>query len=390
MKIAIVVNSFPETSETFIINKVIALANAGHSIEVVRLNRSGNTALKMLYKFNENKNIQIVDPNIPTSISRLFSAAVLKPALFWTTFTFSKKRFSFRLRRKIFMKLFNEGRFDIVHFEFSGLAINFLDILKYIKPRTVVSCRGSAEKVKILSEPHRAENLEKMFSKISAIHCVSNDMKETITPYCKHISKVFVNRPAIDPFFFKPDKKAHDFNGTLILSIGRLSFQKGYMFGLLAIKTLLDKGHAIQWHIIGDGPQHEEMLFHVHALGLAGHVILHGKKNKDEVNAWFNKTDIFLLTSVYEGIPNVVLEAMAMELPVVATRSGGVDEVIEHGEDGFIAEVYNPVSVANLLENLIDDKESAKRMGLAARKKILDDFTIERQVKIFEQQYRLL
>ena len=151
LKIAIVVNSFPETSETFIINKVIALANAGHSIEVVRLNRSGNTALKMLYKFNENKNIQIVDPNIPTSISRLFSAAVLKPALFWTTFTFSKKRFSFRLRRKIFMKLFNEGRFDIVHFEFSGLAINFLDILKYIKPRTVVSCRGSAEKVKILS-----------------------------------------------------------------------------------------------------------------------------------------------------------------------------------------------------------------------------------------------
>jgi colanic acid/amylovoran biosynthesis glycosyltransferase len=113
----------------------------------------------------------------------------------------------------------------------------------------------------------------------------------------------------------------------------------------------------------------EEMIFHIHELKLQNHIVLHGKKNKNEVSDWINKSDIFLLTSVYEGIPNVVLEAMAMELPVVTTKSGGVDEVIEHGVDGFIAPLYDIETVSNLLEKFIQDKQLALTMGKAARQK---------------------
>jgi colanic acid/amylovoran biosynthesis glycosyltransferase len=109
--------------------------------------------------------------------------------------------------------------------------------------------------------------------------------------------------------------------------------------------------------------------FHIHELKLQNHIVLHGKKNKNEVSDWINKSDIFLLTSVYEGIPNVVLEAMAMELPVVTTKSGGVDEVIEHGVDGFIAPLYDIETVSNLLEKFIQDKQLALTMGKAARQK---------------------
>lgn len=390
MKIAIVVNSFPETSETFIINKVIALANAGHYISVIRLNRSGSHSLKLLYKLGEYKNIKIIDPIVPSSLPKLFAAAFIKPTIFWPSFSLNKKIFGNKVKQAIFLKLFNGGRFDIVHFEFSGIAIIFLEMLKFLKPKTVVSCRGSGEKVKILTDPRRADNLKKMFSKITAIHCVSKDMEQTIAPYCKSPSKIFINRPAIDPFFFNPQKTIQDFNGTVILSIGRFTFQKGYLFGLMAIKSLVNEGHSLQWHIIGDGPQHEEMVYHINSLSLTNHVFLHGKKNKDEINTWYNKTDIFLLTSVYEGIPNVVLEAMAMELPVVATRSGGVDEVIEHGKDGLIAEVYDIASITNLLKKLITNQQAAIEMGQAARKKIIDHFTIERQVQVFEQHYKSL
>lgn len=390
MKIAIVVNSFPETSETFIINKVLALANAGNHVKVIRLNRNGNKALNVLYKFKENKNIEIIDPYIPYTPARLIVSSILKPTLFWSSVSFNRKKFLYQLRKKVFLKLFNNNKFDIVHFEFSGIAVAFNDLLKHIKPRTVLSCRGSAEKVKLLSEPQRAEKLKKAISKIGAVHCVSEDMKTTIAPYCENIEKVFVNRPAIDPFFFLPKKIKHDFNGTVILSVGRFSFQKGYLFGLLAIKQLIDRGHSIQWNIIGEGPQHEEMIFHLHALGLMEHVNLLGKRNKDEVNSWYNKADVFLLTSVYEGIPNVVLEAMAMELPVVTTRSGGVDEVIEHGKDGMIAELYDIQTVANHLQQIINNKAMAEEMGKQARQKIIADYTIDRQLKIFEQQYKAL
>ena len=388
MKIAIVVNGFPENSETFIINKVIALANAGHLINVIRLNRMGNASLKKLYKFSEFKNIEIIDPFVPTTISSLSASAFLKPILFLKSFNYNKRKFYYKLRKNIYLNIFNNSNYDIIHFEFSGIASNLLDILKYIKPKTVMSCRGSAEKVKLLTEPSRVENLQKAMDKITAVHCVSNDMKITIAPYCKNINKVFINRPAIDPFFFIPEKIKHNFNGVIILSIGRFTFQKGYLFSVLAIKSLIDKGHKIEWHIIGDGPQQEEMIFHINALGIEKNVVLHGKRNKDEVQSWLNKADIFLLTSVYEGIPNVVLEAMAMELPVVTTKSGGVDEVIEHGVDGLIAPLYDVSAIAILIEQLINDKILFQQIGKQARKKILADYTLERQLRVFEDAYK--
>ena len=388
MKIAIVVNGFPENSETFIINKVLALANAGNKVVVVRLNNSGNDALMNVYQFNSNKNIQIISPNLPANFLQLILHFLKYPLLVFKAFSFNPKKMNTELRQQYFLKLFNNNEFNIIHFEFSGLAVSFLDILKKIKPLTVFSCRGSAEKVKILTEPKRAEKLQQAINIASAVHCVSNDMKLTIAPYCSNLEKVFINRPAIDASFFSPNKQPSGFNGVSVLSIGRFTFQKGYLIGILAIKKLIDKGFSIQWNIIGDGSQMEEMIFHIHELKLQNHIVLHGKKNKNEVSDWINKSDIFLLTSVYEGIPNVVLAAMAMELPVVTTKSGGVDEVIEHGVDGFIAPLYDIETVSNLLEKFIQDKQLALTMGKAARQKILAEYTLERQLKVFEEAYQ--
>lgn len=387
MKIGIVVNGFPENSETFIINKVLALANEGVQVVVVRLNSSGNQSLMSVYNFQANKNIQIVDPTLPSSMFQLVLFFLKSPSLILKSFRLNKDNFFQNIRQNYFIHFFNNQQFDIVHFEFSGLAVSFLSILKFIKPATVLSCRGSAEKVKTLTEPKRAERLTQAIDSVSAVHCVSDDMKKTITPFCNNLSKVFINRPAIDVKFFSPNKIASGFNGINVLSIGRFTFQKGYLIGILAIKQLVDKGISVQWNIIGDGPQMEEMIFHIHELKLQNHIILHGKKNKNEVSDWMNKSDIFLLTSVYEGIPNVVLEAMAMELPVVTTKSGGVEEVIEHGVDGFITPLYDIDGVSKYLEELINNKNLCIQMGIAARKKILNDYSIQRQLKLFVEAY---
>lgn len=388
MKIAIVVNGFPENSETFIINKVLALANAGNQVVVVRLNNSGNQSLMDVYNFEANKNIEIVDPRLPSNLFQLIYSFLVSPLLIFKSFSFSTTVLSQNIKQNYFIDFFNNQKFDIVHFEFSGLAVSFLNILKHIKPATVFSCRGSAEKVKTITEPKRGDKLAQAMELVTAVHCVSADMKKTITPFCNNLSKVFINRPAIDPSFFSPNKIASGFNGVSVLSIGRFTFQKGYLMGILAIKKLVDKGISIQWNIIGDGPQMEEMIFHIHELQLQKHIILHGKKNKNAVCDWMNKSDIFLLTSVYEGIPNVVLEAMAMELPVVTTKSGGVDEVIDHGVDGFIAPLYDIDSICNLLEQFIQQKDLAVAMGKAARIKILESYTLQRQLNVFHEAYQ--
>ncbi len=387
MNIAIVVNGFPENSETFITNKVIALTAAGNKVSVIRLTNSGNKSLIDLYQLNSNNHVSIINPNVPNNITSLLYFFITKPYLFFQSCSFNTKKFSNQLRRSLYLQLFNNNNFDIIHFEFSGIAVSFLDILKMIKPKTVVSCRGSAEKVKPISEPERIEKLSAVFKQITAIHCVSNDMKNTITPWCNDLDKIFVNRPAIDPTFFSPNKQPSNFNGTSILSIGRFTFQKGYLMGILVVKALIDKGYKIKWNIIGDGIQFEEMLFHIHTLNLQDHIILHGKKNKQEVSDWINKSDIFLLTSVYEGIPNVVLEAMAMQLPVLTTLCGGVDEVIEHEKDGLITPLYDINEIVHQLEKCINNKTLCLEMGNAAREKILADFTLERQLNVFLKAY---
>jgi colanic acid/amylovoran biosynthesis glycosyltransferase len=101
----------------------------------------------------------------------------------------------------------------------------------------------------------------------------------------------------------------------------------------------------------------------------------------------YNTADVFLLSSVYEGIANVVLEAMAMEIPVVSTRSGGLDEVIEPGANGLLADVYDHESLADHLLQLANNFDQRKSIGKTARNTVLERFTIQRQVNEFEERY---
>ncbi len=388
MKIAIIANSFPEFSETFIINKVIFLAQAGNDVTVVSLNGGGNRALHKLYGFNAMKGVSIVNVQLPKSVTSLLGFTIKHPLITATAFSMNRKQWFAAIRKKVLLGILNNRNFDIVHFEYSGIAASSLNILPSLQAKLVVSCRGSAEKVKPLTEPERIDKLKQVFALVNGIHCVSEDMKQTIAPYCTDISKAFVNRPAIDASFFTPPEKRVDNNMVNILTIGRFTFQKGYLLGLMAIKILVNKGCPFVWNIIGDGPQMEELVFHIHTLQLRDHVKLLGKKNKNEVNELLATSDIFFLSSVYEGIPNVVLEAMAMELPVVTTKCGGVDEVIDHAKDGFIAGLYDVETLALLLEQLIGNKELRIQIGKQARKKILDEYTLQRQVDVFQKEYR--
>ena len=104
----------------------------------------------------------------------------------------------------------------------------------------------------------------------------------------------------------------------------------------------------------------------------------------------YNNADLFLLSSVYEGIAYVVLEAMSMQLPVVSTKSGGLNEVIDHEEDGMLAEVYDHEEIARHLMLLANNFEKRKTMGENARNKILNQFTLNRQISQFEDTYHAL
>ena len=389
MRICLVTNEFPALTETFITTKALELRKRGHEVTVIK--NQDNVVNASHVAQVKQAGIKVLALNELHTKKGIGKAILSHPSILIKAFSLSVSEFRKKFKQHLQRKLLLERSYDIIHFEFSGLGVAYGNILDSLNAKLVVSCRGTAEKVKPVSEPNRKEQLKKLFSKVDGIHCVSQDMASTILPFCSDPAKIFVNRPSIDPGVFKRTKEySPSPAGLQLLTIGRFTFQKGYLIGLMAMQQLRKEGVKFKWKIVGDGPLKEEIQYHIHALQLEDCVELLGKKNRDEIVELYNSVDVFLLPSFYEGIANVCLEAMSMELPVVSTKSGGMEEVIVHGENGLLCEVYNPASIAENIKALTQNPRYLKELGVNARKTILERFTITRQVDVFEEQYSKL
>jgi colanic acid/amylovoran biosynthesis glycosyltransferase len=382
LRIAIVVDTFPSVSETFISNKVKQLSAKGNHLIVFCVKKNDQLFQEL---FEGDSNVQVV----VLSKQKLVRYFIMHP---FKLLKSKIKAVNFRqnLLREFRLNTIKQYVPDIIHFEFSGMGVDYLYEIRRLKGKKVVSCRGSAEKVKLLIYEERKEKFKELLNVVDAVHCVSKDMVNTIMPYCTQPEKIFINFPSIDPLFFQREKEKTASAFKLILSVGRMTFQKGYTTALLAIKLLKETGIPFRWVIVGNGNKYEEIIFKIHQLGLQNEVMLVGSKSREEVQCLMEEADIFFLPSLYEGIANVVLEAMSMQLPVVVTKSGGMNEVIDHEENGLLTELYDYKSMANNLARLCTNKFFCNYLGTNARRKVIQHFNIETQVTRFEKVYHQL
>ncbi len=140
--------------------------------------------------------------------------------------------------------------------------------------------------------------------------------------------------------------------------------------------------------IAGDGPSREELATLASQRGLAARVHLLG--HRPDLPGVLQAADAFVLSSVHEGMSNVLMEAMALGLPCVTTPVGGVEELVAQGEAGLVVEASAPEPIAAALGQLLDDPALARRLGDAARKRMASEFSIEANVRRFEALYEAL
>lgn len=385
-RIGIITNQFPTISETFIVNKVLGLADAGMKVFVCV--GTGVSDIKYFSRSHDFRKIKIVNVNSRSLIALNLLIHPIK-ALLW--FIQLKKNWSFLNSFRILLKGFviSLQRFDIIHFEFSGIGVAHLDLLEFYKPaKTFVSCRGTAEYVTPILTPWRGIELAKLFSAVDRIHCVSGDILKEIVKYGALPEKSFINRPAIRPELEQPLHENIEYDKkTKILSVGRLTFQKGYVYALLAIRELVKAYPDIEYHIVGQGPDLAEIKFFIEKNGLQSVIFLHGALSYSEVLTLLNSSDIFLLSSVCEGIANSVLEAMFHSMPVVSTRIGGIEEVVKDGYNGILTESYDSSAIKSGLEKVLVNRELRETLGKNAHTTIKDQFLLDRQIKIFLEEY---
>jgi len=193
---------------------------------------------------------------------------------------------------------------------------------------------------------------------------------------------------AVDEKIFTPlpKKNCSDY----ILYVGRLSYRKGLMDLLMVAKQICRLYDDIKFFIVGKGELEEKLKEKIQKEKLQDRVVLLGHVKREELLKLYQNALIFLLPSHYEGLPTVLLEAMACGLPVVATKVSGCIDVINHGHNGFLAPIKSPEQLSKFLSILIEDKNLRIRMGENARKTIEKNYTWDKVTDRIEKCYELV
>ena len=176
-----------------------------------------------------------------------------------------------------------------------------------------------------------------------------------------------------------------------ILSVGQLNEKKGFAYLLEACGILKSQGRNIRCEIIGEGPQKEDLTLLINKLALGKTVNLCGALSNDDAMARYAQADIFVLPCVVardlgrDGIPNVIIEAMANRLPVISTRLSGIPEVIEHNVNGLLVPPNNSEALAAAIAKLLDKYPLCAQMGEMGRLKVEQHFDIRKNTNLFIQ-----
>ena len=229
----------------------------------------------------------------------------------------------------------------------------------------------------------QGQYLEQKVAAADFICCISSYARSQLmkfSPYA-HWSKLVVSRLGVGPSLFvpRPAKPASDLSE--ILCVGRLTKAKGQHVLIDAVDRLTRQGRRVRLRLVGDGPDGPSLRERAKQLENPNVVVFEGAVNQDNIRALYEAADIFCLPSLAEGIPVVLMEAMAMEIPCVTTHITGIPELIRSGSEGLLVAPSDLDGLVSALETLMDDAVLRERVAKSGRARILSDYDLGRNVE---------
>lgn len=192
----------------------------------------------------------------------------------------------------------------------------------------------------------------------------------------------------VDPELFQPGPPVPDDGPLRVLCVGRLIERKGQHHLIEATKRLAGEGIDVTLHLVGAGDSLHDFEAMTRRLGIEDRVHFAGFVPRTEIGRHFSSAHVFASPSYCEGMSIAVLEAMAAGLPVIVTRTGGTDELVQEGENGLTFDWADVDALARHLRLLATDRALARRMGVAARARALNfswDAIAQRYLDLFPQ-----
>lgn len=277
---------------------------------------------------------------------------------------------------------------DIIHLQWPSVIPWFEDVLLKQEIPVVLSQRGFHSNVRPFVDENNFKYLQEWYPKMAGFHSVSKAISgngDKIWTSSKKIDNVVYTGLPLQEIPFS-EKYIHS-NPLKLISIGRVHWIKGYDYALQACSLLKEKKVPFNYTIIG-GAGDEELQFLINDLGLDDCMVLEKRKPQKEVFKLMREASVLLMSSLEEGIPNVVVEAMAIGLPVISTDCGGVPELIDDEVEGWLVPTRNPEAMADAIEAFSNlSLDNIEEVRLAARKKVEMQHNEEQMVLGMESLY---
>lgn len=271
---------------------------------------------------------------------------------------------------------------DVIHAQFGhfGKRVAVLKEAGLIAKPLLTSFRGGDTTIALRSDP---EIYRTLYIQGSAFTAVSHFIKNIQALAGCPPDRIQVLHSGIDStkFRFQSRKRIH--RPPTLLVVARLTEVKGVRFAIEAMPQILSGTPECRLMIVGDGEDRPRLEALCLKLGVSGHVSFRGALPSDNVRQAMSAADIFVMPSIRasdgaeEGMPNSLKEAMACGIPVVATRTGGIPELVEDGVSGILVPECDAPALAHAVSQLIQHPEIIPAMAGAARKKIEGEFDIE-------------
>ncbi len=296
-----------------------------------------------------------------------------------------------------FFRLFREGRFDLVHAHFGSGACYALPYCTRFRLPLVVTFHGYDVPLLLSSERFHPANWAYwacsrwLFRRADLLLAVSEDLRSLLISAGAPAEKVAVHRLGIDTML--PPRVERTDEKMVVLMAGRMVEKKGFEYGIRAFAQALKKHPALRLRLVGDGERRRDYERLIGSLGLSGKVEMTGILSHAELLETMRRSDIVLVPSVTarngdrEGIPMVVYEAAALGMPMIASKHGGMPEVIADGVTGLLVPERDVAALAGALRQLIENPALRQSLGEAARRKAQSEFDIRQRITALEERY---
>lgn len=383
--IGLVLPSLPGYSETFIHNKINGLIQRGFRISLFVGGYKNNNPNSFKYPvyFQVNKSNKLL------ILFNLIEISLFHPIRFVRFIYFewiSHKGWITVWKHLIINSHIIGKSLDWLHFEFATTGLGRENVALAIGAKSAVSLRGFD--IGLYPEQHPGcFNL--LWTKVNKVHTISDKLyKKALSLGLSRQIKMEKIFPAINSDYFR-GKEIKEFHNPLrILSIGRLTWVKGFEYSLKAAKILKDRELQFEYRIIGDGNYREAIVFALHQLSLKCNVKLEGQLGQNQIKEHLKWADIYIQPSIQEGFCNAVLEAQSMGLICIVTDAGGLPENVIHAETGWVVPKRNPESIANTIVKIVNTKTGIlDQIRKRSIKRVKSEFNLFSQLKYWESFY---